>query len=54
MSGFSRCNSVMKTAALLLTLTTLAACGKDSTSPPVNRTLALSFVGLEPLANGYH
>ena len=54
MSGFSRCTSGVRTAAILLAFATLAACGKDSTSPPANRTLALSFVGLEPLANGYH
>ena len=54
MTGLSRCTSAVKTAALLLALTTIAACAKDSTSPPVNRTLALSFVGLERLANGYH
>jgi len=42
------------TCALILTQLTLGACAKDSTSPPANRTLALSFVGLEPLANGYH
>ena len=40
--------------ALFLALLTVAACGKDATSPPANRTVALSFVGLEPLANGYH
>ena len=47
MTGLSRCTSGVKTAALLLALTAVAACAKDSTSPPVNRTLALSFVGLE-------
>ena len=42
------------TCAMLLTLATVAACGKDTTSPQANQTLALSFVGLEPLANGFH
>ena len=54
MNGIRRVPVRVATCAVLLALVTAAACGKDATSPPANRTLALSFVGLEPLANGYH
>ena len=39
---------------MVLALATVVACSTDATSPQANRTLALSFVGLEPLTNGYH
>lgn len=54
MNGVQRIIRIGKACALLLTLATVAACSKDATSPQANQTLALSFVGLEPLTNGYH
>lgn len=54
MHRFRQLISAHAKRALLVAMLPLAACGDDSTGPKSNQTLALSFTGLEPLANGYH
>jgi len=45
----------LTTLAIALLATGLTACRDDDTTPPtVGRTIAFSFAGLEPLANGFH